>query len=173
MNLIRALFSLSVLAVAVASKADTTYTDLSQELVHDTDAITTSPGSAAVNETAAKDPFIRSAIVLEKGKVVAKYIRDDVDENEPHHVWSVTKSWTSLLIGMLIESGDLSLNETLKDIFDKRGTRKSFNVTNAFTDVSDDTTEFRENVTIEELLTMTSGLISPPEEDPMNLDATM
>ena len=173
MNLIRALFSLSVLAVAVASKADTTYTDLSQELVHDTDAITTSPGSAAVNETAAKDPFIRSAIVLEKGKVVAKYIRDDVDENEPHHVWSVTKSWTSLLIGMLIESGDLSLNETLKDIFDKRSTRKAFNNTNAFTDVSDDTTKFRENVTVEELLTMTSGLISPPEEDAANLAATM
>ena len=74
---------------------------------------------------------------------------------------------------MLIESGDLSLNETLKDIFDKRSTRKAFNNTNAFTDVSDDTTKFRENVTVEELLTMTSGLISPPEEDAANLAATM
>ena len=60
---------------------------------------------------------IRTIMVLEDGKVVAKYIRDDVDENKPFNVKSVTKSWTSLLIGMIIEEGKLSLNTTLGSIF--------------------------------------------------------
>eukprot|EP01083_Nonionella_stella_P161584 529480_1 len=49
--------------------------DLTQDLVEDIDAISSSPGAKFVEELASSDPFLRSAIVLENGKVVAKYYR--------------------------------------------------------------------------------------------------
>jgi len=128
--------------------------DLSQDFPQDTAAMTSSPGAAAIQQAASKDPLIRAAIVLEHGDIVASYHRDDVDPNETtFQVFSTTKSWTSLLIGMLVEDGLLSLNETLGDVFPN---------TDAWADVTDGSTDFRKNVTIEEMLTMSSGLISPP-----------
>lgn len=130
--------------------------DLTQELAEDVDAITSSPGATFVQELASNDPFLRAAIVLENGKVVAKYTREDpqVDPSEPHQVWSTTKSWTSLLIGLLVDEGKLSVDETLGDVFKND---------EAWADIEDDSVDFRKSVTIEEMLTMTSGLITPAE----------
>ena len=88
-------------------------------------------------------------------QVVAKYYRDDpeVDPSEPHQVWSTTKSWTSLLIGLLVDEGKLSVEETLGDIFPDEA---------AWAEVTDGTVDFRKDVSVHEMLTMTSGLI-PPE----------
>ena len=61
-------------------------------------------------------------MVLEDGKVVAKYVREDVDENVPYAVNSVTKSWTSLIVGMLIDEGKISLDSTLGSIFTDKQT---------------------------------------------------
>ena len=91
--------------------------DLSKDLEVDDAAVKSSPGSQAIMEYGKNSTRVRTVMVLEDGKVVAKYIRDDVDENKPHDVRSVTKSWTSLLIGMIIEEGKLSLNTTLGSIF--------------------------------------------------------
>ena len=49
-----------------------TIIDLSQDLPEDAVAMDSSPGAAAVLGVATSDPLIRAAIVLEKGKVVAK-----------------------------------------------------------------------------------------------------
>ena len=77
--------------------------DLSKDFVEDTAAMATSPGAAKIVEIASSDPLMRAAVVLENGKVVAKYHRDDVDENTPNQVWSTTKSWMSMLIGILVD----------------------------------------------------------------------
>ncbi|MFX0001714.1 MAG: serine hydrolase domain-containing protein [Candidatus Hodarchaeota archaeon] len=70
---------------------------------------------------------------------------DQIHENR-HHVWSVTKSITSLLVGIAIDLGDLD------------------NVTQKFFDIFPDKwkpiyqNETKKDITIEDLLTMTSGL---------------
>mmetsp|Transcript_24338 Transcript_24338/g.37203 ORF Transcript_24338/g.37203 Transcript_24338/m.37203 type:complete len:413 (-) Transcript_24338:89-1327(-) len=128
--------------------------DLSQDIPQDKAAMTSSPGASAIQQAAAKDPLIRAAIVLEHGDIVASYHREDVDLNETTFmVHSTTKSWTSLIVGMMVEDGLLSLDETLGDIFPNN---------EAWADVTDGSTEFRKNVTVEEMLTMTSGLITTP-----------
>ena len=91
-------------------------------------------------------------MVIENGSIVASYLRDDVDPNEPVDVQSATKSWMSLLFGTLVDDGLLSLDETLGDIFPED---------DAWADVSDGSTDFRKEVTVKELLTMTSGFIDP------------
>eukprot|EP00984_Skeletonema_dohrnii_P004524 scaffold1600_cov79-Skeletonema_dohrnii-CCMP3373.AAC.4 len=127
-----------------------TIIDLSQDIPRDEAAISSSPGSKAVQEAAAEDPLFRNVMVIENGSIVSSYHRDDVDPNETHEVRSVTKSWISLLIGLLMDDGLLSLDTTLGEIFSND---------EAWADVTDGSTDFRKSVTVEELLTMTSGLI--------------
>mmetsp|Transcript_9314 Transcript_9314/g.16534 ORF Transcript_9314/g.16534 Transcript_9314/m.16534 type:complete len:450 (+) Transcript_9314:84-1433(+) len=153
-------------AASAADSTDETVTivDLSQDLPEDAAAMASSPGAAAIHDVASNDPFIRAAVVLEKGSVVAQYIRDDdtnvVDPETPFHVWSTTKSWMSLLVGVLVDGNLLSIDETLGDIF--------ADDSDAWADVTDnETIPFRKAVTVEEMLTMSSGLISPLDEFPM------
>lgn len=130
--------------------------DLSQDIPLDIGAIISSPGARAIQEAASQDPLIRAAIVLEHGDIVSSYHRDDVDPNgTTFEVYSTTKSWVSLMIGMLVEDCLLSLDETLGDIFAND---------DAWADVTDGSTDFRKNATIEEMLTMTSGLISSTKD---------
>ena len=57
---------------------------------------------------------------------------------------------------MLVDDGVLSIDDTLGDIFTDES---------AWADIDDNSTEFRKNVSIKDMLTMTSGLVTPPEED--------
>jgi len=144
------------LANAVVSKDVPRIIDLSQDIPQDDAAMSSSPGALAIQQAALQDPFTRSAIVIEDGDIVASYYRDDVDPNEDFPVHSVTKSWTSLLFGIMIDNGLLSLDETLGDIFPS---------SKAWSDVTDGSIDFRKSITVEEMLTMTSGLILNPERD--------
>ena len=91
--------------------------DLSKEL-KESPTINKSPGALAVLEAAEADPDIRTAIVIEDGQIVASYVRDGVDQDEPVYINSVTKSITSLLYGILIDEGYLdSVHVTLGEIF--------------------------------------------------------
>jgi len=109
--------------------------------------------------------YTRRFLVLEKGKIVVDYARDDnvcntvqlygtencgVPKPEDRlHVWSVTKSVNDALgIGLLVDAGLLLLEDTLGDIF--VDDTMWANVTNA---------EYKQTVSIKELLTMTSGLV--------------
>ena len=122
-----------------------------------------SPGAQAINEAAALDPLIRTIHLLEYGKIVSSYVRDDVDSEVPWMSWSVTKSYVGLIVGLMIQDGSLeSLNLTLGDIFQDES---------HWEDASD--VDFRKNVTILELLTMTSGLISPPMDPNADPNASM
>merc|ERR1712136_721794 len=96
----------------------------------------------------------RSALVLENGKIVTEYYRDDVEENETYQAWSVTKSFTSMLVGLMIDEELLALDTTLGEIFPQP---------DAWSDITDNSTDFRKDVTIEGIITHTSGLKTPYE----------
>ena len=117
--------------------------DLSKELEVDESAVSSSPGSMAINDYASSNPLIRTMMVLQDGKVVAKYVREDVDENVPNDTNSVTKSWTSLIMGMLIDEGKIALNSTLGSIFTDEQT---------WEDVPD--SEIRKEVTVSQYMFM-------------------
>lgn len=166
-------FGLALLLVAPVPSSSEAIVDLSQDLQEDIPAISSSPGAAAVLEAASQDLKIRTALVLEKGSIVANYIRgktgyenaaataterersvgvEVVNPYDPFQVWSTTKSWMSLLIGILVQDELLSIEETLGGIFQDDS---------HWADVVDGTEAFRKNVTIKEMLTMTSGLTWP------------
>lgn len=152
-------------AVAAADNATTTIIDLSLDLLVSPNATSSSNGDGdavnageqALRDACQTDPLIRTCLILEHGRIVAEYVREDVDPLETWDAWSITKSWVSLLIGHIIEADLLSLDETLNDIWpeDEKNeiwSQVSENVTNV---------EFRKNnITIQSLLTMTSGLVS-------------
>ena len=86
--------------------------DLSQDFgVSET--VNETPGAETVTEVAAANALIRIVLVLEHGQIVVNYTRPDVDPNMPQPVWSTTKSWTALLMGMLVQEGVLSVDESL------------------------------------------------------------
>lgn len=119
-------------------------------------ADTNNPGSDILSEVLASFPEIRTGLVLEHGRIVAEYARDDVDAKKPWYAWSVTKSWMSLIIGKMVESDLLSLDETLFEIWPDE---------NLWRNVTGVNVDFRKNVTIESLLTMSSGLINDPDNE--------
>jgi CubicO group peptidase (beta-lactamase class C family) len=115
------------------------------------------PGSAAITATASALSEIRTALVLEHGKIVAEYTRDDLDPNDLYQVWSTTKSWMSMLFGFAVEEGLIGLEETLGEIFTNESVWAELNATEV---------DFKMNVTIFEMLTMTSGLNNPVLDNP-------
>jgi CubicO group peptidase (beta-lactamase class C family) len=122
------------------------------------------PGAAAITATATAFSEIRTALVLEHGKIVAEYARDDVDPNDFYQVWSTTKSWMSMLFGFAVEEGLIGLGETLGEIFTNESVWAELNATEV---------DFKRNVTIYEMLTMTSGLLNPIIDDPVDGEAAV
>ena len=136
------------IALALASPSSTTAAttiDLSHEFARSSG----SSGDAFIQSIASSEPRIRSALVLERGKIVSEYYRDDIDPTENYQVWSATKSWMGLLIGLFVKDGLLDMDETLGDVFSD-DVWMNIHITDA---------QFRKNVTMKELLTMTSGFL--------------
>ena len=53
-----------------------------------------------------KNLFIRSLLIVYEGKLLAEmYPKDMADRDEPHQLWSATKSFVSLLTGIAIDKG--------------------------------------------------------------------
>ena len=98
---------------------------------------------------------VLSYVVLENGTKVAEYYNKEEGANETthHQGFSITKSWTSLLVGILASSGKVSVNETLGDIWPDE-----FNQIWPYVDNS----TYHKGITVEELLTMSSGCNDPP-----------
>ena len=118
-----------------------------------------SEGAQTVLDMAALNPLIRTVLVLEHGQIVAEYVREDVNAAIPNQVWSATKSWMSLMVGLMIEQGLVSLEETLGEIFDDPAT---WEAVSELDNNNSSNTEFRRAVTLRELLSMASGLVNPP-----------
>lgn len=114
---------------------------------------------------------IDSVLVIRHGYLVQEQYFQNYTRNKLHQVWSVTKSFTSALIGIAKEEGYLTLDQKVLDFFPERN----------FSHID----PRKQAITIEHLLTMTSGLNWPgegimgafwiPSEDPVEfvLNRTM
>lgn len=134
------------LADAKASASPLPILDLSKDFVESL-SINQSPSALAIDDVLHASPNVRTFMVIDGGEIVVSYARDDVDPGEPYEVFSVTKSVTSLLIGILIDENATSVDETLGEIF-----------TNETIWEGVDDADYRKNITIREMLTMTSGM---------------
>ena len=83
-------------------------------------------------------------MVLRNGKVICEANFAPYRSRIWHVTHSMCKSITGMAIGLLVEEGKLSLDENIYDIFQKK--------LNTFNKI------FRPKVTVENLLTMTSGV---------------
>jgi len=87
-------------------------------------------------------------VVVQGGKIVAESYNAPWDMYNHTAGWSTTKSWTSFLIGTLVDRGLLSLNDTLGEIFDDPGDWVNVHQAAA-----------KQGARLQDMLTMTSGLI--------------
>mmetsp|Transcript_8035 Transcript_8035/g.19767 ORF Transcript_8035/g.19767 Transcript_8035/m.19767 type:complete len:418 (-) Transcript_8035:271-1524(-) len=95
---------------------------------------------------------IRRFIVLDDGEVVMNYQRDSVRDDDVYNLWSASKAIMSFFVGTVLFSDqyNLTMNTTLGEIFVGE---------NDWSEVTDpEELAFKKNVTIYEMLTMTSGL---------------
>ena len=103
---------------------------------------------------------INSVVVIRNGyKVFENYFNPTINVSSTHLLYSVTKSFTSSLIGICIDRGYIdNVSQTLLSFFPE------YTITNV--------DERRERITIEHLLTMRSGLAwdenSAPYDSPAN-----
>ncbi|MHA2296864.1 MAG: serine hydrolase domain-containing protein [Candidatus Hodarchaeales archaeon] len=88
---------------------------------------------------------IDSVIVINNGYIVLEDYPQDDNENDTHELHSVTKSFTSALVGIAIDKGHImSIDQNVVDFFPDR------NIINL--------DERKQSMTLEHLLTMTTGL---------------
>ncbi len=90
---------------------------------------------------------IYCSLVVKDGFIVRECYREGFTKNTKGNIFSVTKSFLSALVGIAIEKGYLGLSDVVSDYF------------SGF--VSGPQEWFKENITIENLLTMTSGIFCP------------
>lgn len=86
-------------------------------------------------------------VVVQHGKLVAEGYTPGAFPNGKCDTWSTTKSWVSMVVGKLVELGELSLTDTLGEMF----------LDSCVWQGVEQATEIQ-SITLEELLTMTSGL---------------
>lgn len=79
----------------------------------------------------------RAIVVLKDGKLVAERYAQGFDASTPQLGWSMTKSVTNLLVGRLVEQGEITLDDD---------------------QLLPEWTDDRKNITVRQLLQMTSGL---------------
>lgn len=90
-----------------------------------------------------KEINLHSLLIIKDGYIVAERYYDEFSEDTPHIQYSVTKSFTSALVGIALEEGYiLSLDQTVVDFFPEY----------AITDTA------KASITLENILTMRTGL---------------
>ena len=93
-----------------------------------------------------EDDATQSVVLIKDGYIIAERYADGYDKDSIGTSWSMAKSFYASLIGISIERGEIgSLDDKVSDYLDYF-------------------TEDRENITIREVLDMTSGLENPDHE---------
>jgi len=64
-----------------------------------------------------RDAIMHSLLIMRHGKILTENYWAPFDENFCHRMYSQTKSYTAIAIGLLIEEGKLSLDDKLVDVF--------------------------------------------------------
>lgn len=85
-------------------------------------------------------PGYRAVVVVRNGRIVGETYADGFDPETPLLGWSMTKSVTAGLIGTLIQSGQISLGDTMTDSY------------------PDWSTDDRQDISVQDMLAMSSGL---------------
>jgi CubicO group peptidase (beta-lactamase class C family) len=94
-------------------------------------------------------PHIRSVLIVRNAYLVFEYYRNPFNETSRHALFSVTKSFTSALIGIALEEGYIEyVDQKMIDFFPEN--------------VTSDTAPENREITIEHLLTMTAGFPENP-----------
>jgi len=133
-------FSIFALYFSLASSAQAAL-DLSQPWVL-ADNYNDNGLSCRIQPTSSQ---IAGYAVIKDGEIVAEEMVTGLIP-----AWSTTKSWTAMIVGMLVDQGLLSLTDTLGNIFDDEAD---------WDDIVD--AEEKQTLTVRELLTFTSGLCEP------------
>jgi CubicO group peptidase (beta-lactamase class C family) len=81
----------------------------------DLDLLNTAVNEAFAEPTNKPLRRTRAVIVLYNGKIVAEKYDDSFNANKPHTGWSMTKSITSALVGILVKQGKLKIED--KNLF--------------------------------------------------------
>ena len=89
---------------------------------------------------------VNAFVAIECGKIIAEY----GDQVSIRHLFSITKSWTGLLLGLAEKENLLSLTETLEDVWPDENTWENIE------DAKD-----RKKTTIEQLVQMRGGYDMP------------
>lgn len=91
---------------------------------------------------------LHSIMVVKDGNVVLEKWMSKGKENEPHILNSVSKTFTSMAVGLAISEGRLSLDEKIIDIFPEH--------------CPDNPSDYLKEITVEHLLTMSCGHSTDP-----------
>ena len=91
---------------------------------------------------------LHSIMIVKDGNVVYEKWMSEGKENEPHILNSVSKTFTSMAVGLAISEGWLSLDEKIVDIFPEH--------------CPENPSEFLKEITVEHLLTMSCGHSTDP-----------
>ena len=110
-----------------------------------------SPGMDMVNTLAASYPNTRIVTVIQNGKIVGEYVRDDdVDPTQLRPIYSVTKAVSGMLFGILVDQYGTSINTTLGEFFPNE---TDWNLVD-----DESTVDYMKSLSAYEILTMTTGL---------------
>lgn len=91
---------------------------------------------------------IHSIMVVKDGDIIYENWMSDGDPDQPHILNSVSKTFTSMAVGLAISEGRLALDERLVDIFPEH--------------CPENPSEFLKEITVEHLLTMSCGHSTDP-----------
>jgi len=95
-----------------------------------------------INESGAR---VHGLVVTRNGYIVTEQYWGTYNENRSHHIFSCTKSFTSALIGIAIKEGFIdNVSQRMLDFFPEI--------------IVENPSELKDSITIEHLLTMTTGL---------------
>ena len=72
---------------------------------------------AYVREAADKDIDINTIVIVQDGKVTGEAYVNGWTADDPHRMWSTSKTFTSLAVGYAVEDGLLSLDDRMAEIF--------------------------------------------------------
>ena len=112
------------------------------------------PDGAELVKIAEAEPDVSSLVAIECGKVVAEY----GDQSQIKHLFSITKSWTGLLLGILETEGLLNLDETLGSIWPDDAVWA--NVAE-LTNTTEAGVQLRKDTTVRQLVQMRGGYDMP------------
>ena len=97
---------------------------------------------------------IHSIMVLKKGNVMYEKWIGEGSPNKPHVLWSVSKTFTSIAVGMAIDEGKLNLKDKLVSFFPE--------------DLPENPSEYLKEITVRDLLTMSCGHDTDPTGSILN-----